>query len=49
VDRLIDINAGRLATGEATIQDSWRADLQMILEVASGPQTNLGRPLGPAQ
>jgi len=41
-------HAGRIATGEATIQEVGEQIFQMILEVASGPQTNLGRPLGPA-
>src|SRR6267154_414346 len=33
---LIDINAGRIATGEATIQEVGEQIFQMILEVASG-------------
>ena len=33
---LIDVDAGRIATGEATIEETGRLIFQMILDAASG-------------
>ena len=46
---LIDLDAGPIATGEKTIEQVGWELFQLMLDVASGRKTGLGRPLGPAQ
>ncbi|MCM5704222.1 galactarate dehydratase [Larsenimonas salina] len=43
---LIDLDAGRIATGEATIEETGRALFDLILEVASGRTTVAAEKLG---
>ena len=46
---LIDIDAGTIATGDATIEQVGEALFHLILEVASGRHQTLRRPLRPPQ
>ena len=46
---LIDFDAGRIATGEATIEEVGWEMFQLILDVASGRKQAVVRTLGPAQ
>ena len=46
---LIDLDAGRIATGHATIEDVGWELFRLILDVASGRKQDVGGALGPAQ
>ena len=46
---LIDLDAGRIATGKATIEEVGWEMFRFILDVAGGRKKDLGRALGPGQ